>query len=568
MANQTSSPQRRPLSYLTDNKHYLGGYLNIARHNAYLILKYLSAKFGYAPERIKEENLENAAILSSLEKNEMLYYRKEKIADELMYLFPFLRAFHQEEEDAKLDPALVSGHLRNLLEILSDLRNEYSHFHYRAKEMQRLPELDKIFEASRKGILLRFKDTIREKNTKHLSSEWYKLFADSSSLTVVGKIFLTCLFLDRENAFKFLSGINGFSTGKPDYNATVACFTHFCSRVPKPRLQSDFLGLDILNELSRCPSEVYFRLKKEDQEKFEYKPEEYEDIHQEDETVYLRPLILRRYKDRFPYFILRFFDEMKWFETLRFQLYFGRLNTVGYKKEMAGVKAERRVLNALTAYMRWNEISDEVIETIPDSWKDHSKQRLRSEIEQFRKKYNIRDQKIAIKILPDKKAKIFSKVRQQSEPLHLTVKAPVPDAILSVYELPNLFVYTWLYKKGKIDKSPEDFIKDYRDQFRRFCKDVQNGEVMPNPESYEEVLSAYGLKPHFLPEKLLDYLKGGVSQNIKLSLQKKIVRKIQETESLLKQASKPLDGKVRKPKVGEMATFLARDIVFFVAITE
>ena len=140
---------------LRDNPHYFGTYLNMARHNAYMILSYLSDK--YTDNKvISEEQLPQSAVLSLLvnsKKPDVTY----KLIGDLRQHFPFLRYKEVLNErnkgtvtaDAVLDLAVLlrggtvnkkpikpdelqpeqyAALLKSCLETLNKLRNSCSHF--------------------------------------------------------------------------------------------------------------------------------------------------------------------------------------------------------------------------------------------------------------------------------------------------------------------------------------------------------------------------------------------------------------------------------------------------------
>ncbi len=560
--------KRRSLKELNEDKVYFASFLNLARHYAYLVIKDVSQRFEKyvikpskireKPSEIREDRLKDADILKFLRKEKEAVYKKLEIASALVRAFPFLMVFRENSWDDQVAPEVVGVELMAVLSALSDLRNEYSHYYYKNKVTFSF-DLQKIFESARDGLLIRFKDLFSsEKDINHLKEDRYSMLKADKELSMYGKVFLTCLFLDREYAFKFLSGIQGFSTTTKEYKkkfrATLECFTFFCLKVPTPRLQSDSLGLDILNELNRCPSEVYKNIEPENQKKFKLIRYEETDLMENFEAN----VIMKRYGNRFSYFILRFFDEAEWFENLRFQILFGRVNTAQYEKKVNGISTARQIVDDLTAFVRWNEVSEEGIKDYPNSWKvwqgDKCEQ-FHPAIEQHFKKYKISGNKIAIKLVSENKG-LWSEIKMaDSGVCSLRIKKVMPDAILSVYELPNLFVYQKLHLDGKIKDSADKLIKNYIDNFREFVQKVQEAEALEK-NVVGGLMKSYGLQPSFLPKSLKEYLCQKETNNA-ISMHERLMKKI-------KKQKKETDEKLLKTiqRAGQMATVLARDIVF------
>ena len=556
---------RRSFVDLETNRAYFGCYFNLARHYAFLVLQDLSERFRhYSIKPPKEDGLHDSSIvkfIASSKDNRMSQGREVTMA--LISKFPFLEAFSKEGR-GETNPEEVNIQLKQLLGALNSLRNMYSHAEGSSntfKKIEKLP-LEELFNKAKIGIVKKFRQTFEEKDIAHLNptKKPYKLFDDDGQISTQGKIFLVCLFLDREYAFKFLSGIKGFSTHERNFRATLECFTYFCLRLPARRLDSSDIKMDVLAELNRCPKEVYRVLEAKDQERFEVEVDMDSSDGETDEIsdIYTPKAVFKRSENRFPYLVLRFFDDQKWFDRLRFQLYFGRVNTSNYLKTINKIESMRRTTKDLRAFVRWDDISEH---NLPKLWKDKDKEALHPAIEGFTKRYHIVGNRISIKFVNSSSSigncisKIFDRKKKNQEHCSgIRVSAVAPDAILSIYELPNLFVYTWLYRRNDLPQSPEDFIQGYVKKFKALVEQIQKNKKNEYEETIQEMREEYGLKPSsFLTKALLNHYLGLTCRETDME------RLIKKMNRVKKQLRKKID---KRSQAGEMATYLAKDLVF------
>ncbi|SFW77766.1 hypothetical protein SAMN02927921_04267 [Sinomicrobium oceani] len=153
------------------------------------------------------------------------------------------------------------------------------------------------------------------------------------TLSISGLLFLLSLFLQRKEAEDLRSRIEGFK-GKGNelrFMATHWVFSYLNVKRIKHRLNTDFqketLLIQIADELSKVPDEVYKTLDHENRSKFledinEYIREGNEDASLNESTV-VHGVIRKRYENKFHYLVLRYLDEFVDFPSLRFQVHLG-----------------------------------------------------------------------------------------------------------------------------------------------------------------------------------------------------------------------------------------------------
>ena len=110
------------------------------------------------------------------------------------------------------------------------------------------------------------------------------------------------------------------------------------------------VALDILNELNRCPNELYKLLSPDDQKDFQ---DEAKSKDGEEPGMTER----KRYEDRFPYLALRAIDESKMLTTIRFQVGLGNYRFRFYDKECIDGRTElRRLQKSLNGFGRLSDM--------------------------------------------------------------------------------------------------------------------------------------------------------------------------------------------------------------------
>lgn len=405
----------------------------------------------------------------------------------------------------------------------------------------------------------------------------------------------------------------------PAVKVILKIYTGFCCRLPQPKLESSDIMLDMLNELNRCPKELYNILSETDQERFKVtvnRDEPNEDIDTDNAQSGEQEIVLLRHQDRFPSFALRYFDDTNAFKTLRFQVQLGKiLKKAKYEKVIFGETRDReltkpiftfcKLLPMLKKYEVVNQddiknklINPKYTSEFIDTWTEKLPDgtlRIRNEITQYSPHYNFGENIIGFKIFENP-----NKMQYQDNTLPIIVaqkKSDAPDAFISNYELRNLFLYQYLHQQDKIQDSAEKFLTDYFSNIKRFLKDVKEGKFLPLTvppdftkneklpfkkddivgtkllrQKYNDkqadmktrrkvlekrVFDDYKISYNSIPHDIREYL---LAYNpVKYNFFAKT--KIQEQQKIIDGLLKDIE-KDKYPKVGEQATWLAEDILF------
>ncbi|HBL74542.1 MAG: hypothetical protein A2W90_20865 [Bacteroidetes bacterium GWF2_42_66] len=552
--------ERIPVS-LQSHPYYFAHYLNMARHNAYVILEYVNRELIKPGKNLDEDNLIQSTVLKDGyfdRKPDELSHRNRLLVQH----FPFLR--EAENEGARTcNP--VSYKLKTALAALNQWRNNASHYplnQNHEKDFDLQPFFSFAIEACKKRMREVFQPDdfyLLETNEK----QFYTLH-NENGFTEKGLYCFICFFLEKKYAFQFLAGIKGFkNTTDNKFRATLETFTEHCCRLPKPKLDSSDIKLDMLGELSRCPAPLFDLLDIEERKKFIREPEEVKPDESGDREE-VQQVLMKRYDDRFPYFALRYFEEKNLLKGISFHIHIGRWIKSEHTKKIMGAERDRRLLKDIRTFGELKEFSPE---HAPDYW-------LRDgitpdDVDQFSPQYRIVGNRIGIKLnynghnrwsVPDKE---------------INVK---PDAIISTYEFLNLFLYEHLYQKKLTGLSPAEFIQDYLDRFNNFLSEFKAGHIRPvgdfslekrrgqgdepdltaRRKSLQKELDRFVLKGKDLPDKIREYLLGYKQKSEKKQAKWILGGMIKETVYWRNKAEQSPE----KMRSGDMAQQLARDIIF------
>jgi len=231
-----------------------------------------------------------------------------------------------------------------------------------------LVQLDKN---SREEIPGRFYTSVLGDNNKYTENE--------INISMSGLLFLLSMFLTKKQNEDMRSRIFGFKgTIDPDKSisksnnsfrnmATNWVFSYLSFKGMKKQLGNTFkkesLLVQIVDELSKVPHEVYQTLSPHHQEMFledmnEYLKEGNKKLCLEDSIV-VHPVIRKRYEDKFNYFAIRYLDEFVEFPSLRFQVNVGNYVHDRRMKTIDGTKTEtdRMVKEEIRAFGKLSVIS-------------------------------------------------------------------------------------------------------------------------------------------------------------------------------------------------------------------
>lgn len=276
---------------------------------------------------------------------------------------------------------------------------------------------------------------------------------------------------------------------------------------------------------------------------------------------------MKRYKNRFDYFALRYFEDNNALENIFFHIRLGEACLAEYEKEEPGssIKTRRQVTKSLNGFGPLQFFNNHT--NLEDLGYDTSNLREGQMIKingmplKYTPQYRIVDNKIGIKITHENTPHIIPQITKKEKQLHsvnpFTFTNAAPDIILSTYELPNLYLYNYLYRLGFIKSPPHDFLQNWLQQQEVLFSSLKNKDTTR--------LQDTGYKKNKLPLKIKTHLEGGM--NAKREVQKKLRALLNNTNETIDKLLE--QGKLEKGKgktgftAGSVATWIATDIQFF-----
>jgi len=578
---------------LETTPEYFGAYLNIARHNVFMISQEMSRKFNKKDPAQEDGQIGDSFLTKSLvptDSGDFIYQnlcRYLPLAN--AFSSDFRRSIGMDDDATGMDIIKLSGFLKIAFKELSDFRNEYTHYFSKKTGTHRKVHIEDelaiqlkvLFEVAVKLAQKRFQDVIPDKCfdtvEKNIESELF--VKDTNQITTKGLVFFCCLFLDKENAFHFINKIYGFKkTGTPDFQATREVFSVLCVKLPHNKLSSrDYqqaLLMDALNYLQRAPNELYNALNENDQKQF--KPTLNANYDDKDYESYLKDIsTLKRSRDRFPEFALKFLDASKNFKY-DFQIYLGKVETKSYSKRVLGQMPEeknRSIVKDVKTFGTLSTYNDDVQKKIIEE-KEFIELFKGTEVKfiQYAPRYHISGNKIALAFSDQKPS--FNKES--------------PQAFLSISALPKVVLLELLSQgaastliKIFLDKNEHcllnrQWIDKIKKQLTSYsilkrvsadskeplnCRtkekyDEYRAEFNHRKFSLDEILKAKGLDCKQIPSRIIDYWLNIEDTGNNYTFKERIKEAANDCKKQIKDIEKG-----RQLKVGEMASELARDII-------
>lgn len=405
---------------------------------------------------------------------------------------------------------------------------------------------------------------------------FYSMVKDGH-LTSMGLVLLICMFLPRNYIMMFIDKLGKDFYGKfwsenPNQDTEDKqkhrrimreIFGYFNLPLIKDRYRSEredtALALDMLNELKKCPKDLYDHLSPEDQASFKI-----------DITTGLSndsaDIVLKRHTNRFPYFALRYIDEREIFSFLRFHVNYGKYRFMLYdNKECVDGSVQPRVLQYdLNGFGQLSEVENFRLEK-QDKWlgenvkmltvssnNDSADDTINDELppdspdilpyvtncgthyQFFRDKIGLRFVGVEIGknnsvIATEKPEPLMPKVDEYKNKaeakaeahLNKTAGAPInvgvtPDCRISTYELPAMAFHAWLTRaeknelingNSKILVSPtEKIIWDCINNYKKLFTKLSKGKLPHYTEDSKIPESVEGVKWKDIPQKIRDFM--------------------------------------------------------------
>lgn len=629
-------------SMTTEMKPVMASYLNMARHNVYRTLIHISTQMQIA-EQGDEDKLAKFEIWKKLEKAPAP--EQMKLIKLLQKHFPVLQAFFNYEKKAGKAMVDTSAHdvrhffVKQLLPTLSRIRNEYTHYAAKPRtqkeEGELRPYLRQALADSVPAVFDRFAVEVVEDNKckkkkptqpKVVSEAVKKIFPEpfdkkgnkksiynlvsGDAFSDLGVVFFTCLFLERRYTAMFLDALKPWpeSFNEIERKAVFEVFTYDHIRLPREKYDSvtpDYaLGLEMLNELQKCPAELFDILSSKDQERLsvDIKSDDPDVVTDDGVTVKGGKVQMKRVSDRFARMAMMYIDRTNAFKNLRFMVHLGNYRFKFYMKQCVADKEAdtlRTLQKEINGFGRIDEIEAARRQMYAPMFKATVKKENAAgvEVEELqpdhagmnpymtdtKANYVFDNNRIGLRAIGgDREPRLYlPSLTENGEPIDdaKQVKLYTPNAWLSVYELPGLIFYkllcdTYPEQAEKLGDA-EEVIKSYINAYRKLFKNIRDDKFDGWDEKRYSPLTLEDL-----PVKIKTYIqKPNESANPLFVLKARAVIRelIEATEKEIEHFNKKLvrltDKKVRPDKKtdlrpGAIATRLSRDIMYFAPKSE
>jgi hypothetical protein len=574
-----------------DNPFY-ATYLNTAKQNVFIVLRDISEKLGlnFTDNDDKMLKVELWKKLKSNEKPELT----QKIIERLEQQFSFLNILAKNNAfDRTQTGGTEAEHedyhdvLKSWIGQLLNYRNHYTHAVHDKADMDPaiVDGMRILYDADWQELKKR--NSLKAEETNHLirlgkhgeRQEFHYAFTDAKGLTEKGFLFFVCLWLEKRDAQELLKKHKGFKRSElKSQKATLERYTWFRTRIPKPKLTSDNsqqgLFMDMVNELKRCPKELFLLLSKEDQAKFipkdfdedSYDPDEYNTIPE-----------LKRKTNRFYYFALRYLDTT--FQNLKFHIDLGNYCYRTYDQEIEEIPRKRRWIKRMMAFGNLTDFDEtpRPQEWIEKLFKVADGEKPDTYITDTTPHYHFdacSDVKnIGLKWIDHfDNAHVWPKTSTIDESgAEPKPRNKAPDFWLSLYELPAIAFYQILYQNGIASLSAEQVIAVHKGKIEKFLSQIEEGILTDsfNQQSLEAELKKRGLQRNHLPRHVMNFLLSKQDKSFEEKSLFRLEKLKEENDRMLGKVIRQKSHYRRRPgskdyiamKSGNMADFLARDMI-------
>jgi len=586
---------------MESDPQYFGSYLNMARHNIFNISNYIADYFNLS--RLKDDDLIQNSFLCNpdIQKINWPY-----VFGRTKHLLSILKVFDTDTlpKDEVLSSSqagkqflLMNETLKLVFRELQQFRNDYSHYYSAEKgsdkkiiiDEQLVQFLNLNFKRAISYTRERFKDVFSEDDFKYAIN--LKLVKEDNKITVHGMVFLIAMFLEREEAFSFISRISGLKgTYSKSFLATREVLMAFCVKLPHDKFKSNdekqATSLDLINELNRCPLDLWNNLNQSDKMKFipDLEVDENGDHLAEEYEIYAETITKQiRYKNRFTEFALKYIDYAGVLPKYKMLIDVGKISLGSYTKIMNNEPYEREIQDEVIAFDKTVEYTkkDEVLKRVD------AEKRTKG-FTRFNPHYSSAANKIGLLYKSD-----FSQVMPaQDRKLGIRLNHPAARAFLSANELTKVILLDYLIPREPeriinrfIQKNKQildlNFINQIKEQigFNEFARRTSK----KNEHAYTEgalnhltfrknqlqaILSKYNLTIAQIPSKIIDYWLNIKPVDEYRKAAERITRIRLETKTRYKEHLKARIANKPALKQGIMASYLARDIIHMIISKE
>lgn len=548
---------------IIDHKYIFGAYLNTAFDNFNDACSAILVKLGSTKADPKKKPYEILSDeLKELETDqEQKQITIQKYRKELDRNFPFFVILDNNQNISYTDIVNTLG------EQLNNLRNFHTHLVHNPYEVRVIgnknlfAQLELIYDQALLLISKRMKPDQEhishlfrlDKEKKKNANFRYEFSCEKEDLTIFsesGLAFFISLFLSKRDGIQLLKKISGFKRSDDiPYRLTTEVFTALRMHLPKQnsrlihrQSEDESLAMDILNEITKCPKELYDHLP--DEVKKDFIVTDAQEGEDNDDADIIGERI--RYKDRYEQQMLRALESDGAFDELGFYLYLGNCYLRQYEKHyIDGSKDKRTLTTPLYGFAKMKDSffqkalphtldqleEDNVKEepeflsqfgeklhtdsgipvihtTYPESRGEEDNEIGFPSVRESYPFYVVNDNKIGIKFLNPDNTYYFPEFSTDASG-NLKVKNPVPDVWISKYELPAMGFYAFLKKKHTKELQGTKSIKEILMEAKEIYSTPKEKNRKPARERIEMALDRYLKDTKQQTDRIIKYKETG-----------------------------------------------------------
>ena len=612
-------------SAINNNKSIYATYSVMALNNAFSVLNHIAKVVGLEESAVEDEDIWNHSVIRYLDEvrrnGDADHTRTDTITTKLFASMPFLRVLAEQQREwsnnnskGKKQLEIIPEHfywpLSNALRVMKAYRDlcEHSVFEdskwndgsdFLTKNEQRLPAaMEKYFEVTLRNVKdrynystddLRFIQDFRYKKVPQPGSRYPKMELDLNfflclksynddrtkkfHLSAVGVTMLICLFLEKQYINIFLSKIKNslFADRKPKLSnaeMTVIRRTFGINSIvlSKERIRSEksdmSIALDMINELKRCPRELFDTLSFADQDAFRIMSDDHQEVLQ------------MRHTDRFVPMMLQYIDYNRLFSQIRFGVNMGKLRYLfcSEKHCIDGQTRVRVLEQPINAFGRLQELEDKrrsdngcfintkvKIRDFENVKRDDADAANYPYIVDTYSHYMLDNNKIML-CFGDNIPEIF-----RDDSGKWVVTNYIPHCMMSALEVPAMMFHMHLYKAENTERCIRQAYSRYVKLFNAMKAGVLTADN----------LASFGIKECDMPQRVVQMVRGtDKRKSFWTAVNKQIAEMIAECDQRLDKLNndrkKITSGNQKMGKrgfvtiqPGRLADFLANDIVKF-----
>lgn len=565
---------------------YFAFYTSQALNNTSIILKNISEIIENKVDKTNDDNqlFSNAQVIKILESNNSV--AQKSVINLLDSNLPF-------SVKSISDPFLVKNRLSYFLWLLKNFRNEYAHYHEREldsrttldreEDLKKRENLNKRFSKyDFADELLKLKKSAVEElekrlkiNNKELESDSvYKSFknrflkiSSRQNFTEEDFIFFLCLFLSTKETMQLLNGIKGKkNTTTEEFQWIRRVFTIFNAKRFQNKIKSDnpkeaFI-LNIVNDLAKIPIHLKKYLTEEAKEKLIYTVQETED--EEGNIVEQKSEAVTKHDEMFSYRCLQYLELFGFAKNINFNINLGKVFiNKPYKKTIINDEYDRFLDKEIHTFGKLKDFDDSYFKGYIERKETENGvvTTFKQPLKFYSPKYHFSNNRIGIKLY-NKNLKL--ELKEYDEDGKFVVINNQPDYFLSENAIPY---FTYCMINFGEDKTL-GVIKNIETNFKRFLNDVSIGKSI----KVQEIEQNYSLKIGWIPSLIRDNLFRDNDKTFEEVVKEKINSLKEETQKLIENNNKKPEDRDRNIKFsfkkGDLATFVAKDIIYFMESKE